>query len=336
MAGDEATTPLIERARLRNATLPGWWGWVWPAAHIWTLGYGALRLYWLLAGTEVGSSPGRSDLVVFTGWWAVALCAAAAMTVLALATAKWSRVLAVGGWFLAGGLVAATALILLDLVGLILPGIAAPVDLAASASRLGCLIGGLLVGATTLSYQRHWRGACVACGRTGDGGRSDGVQWWAWVGVGVAIAGCLLRLIAQLAVGFGTGLTQGGASVVLFEVGFILAGTALPLALVCRWGRISPAWLPVMACRKVPRWLVLAPGLGLGVGMTTYFGLTLAMVAEQTLTDTWEPVDASLPLWFFWVAVPGYLMWGLGLTVAALSYQRATRPVCRFCRDGRD
>lgn len=116
-----------------------------------------------------------------------------------------------------------------------------------------------------------------------------------------------------------------------FEAGFLLAGTVLPLALVYRWGRVFPGWVPLLAGLGVPRWLVLGPALGLGAGMTAYFGVTMAWLAVQTLAGTWQQDFGSEPLWFFWLSVPGYLVWGLGLGAAALAYQRATRPPCRTC-----
>ena len=53
-------------------------------------------------------------------------------------------------------------------------------------------------------------------------------------------------------------------------------------------------------------------------------------VAAQTFSGTWKSVS-GLPLAFFWVAVPGYWVWGLGLGAAALAYYRLTRPACRVC-----
>lgn len=321
-----------ERKPLRETALPGWRQWVFPAAVVWALGYAAFRISSSLAGST--APPGsRSDLLAFPGWWSVALCVAAALVVLGLRNAGWSRLWAIAGWVVASSLVAASALLLLDVVGIILPGMGVTADLAAFASRAACLAGGLLVGATTVSYQRHWRGACPACGRTGEepAPTRGATPWWAWAAAGAAIAGWLARLLAQLAVGVDDGLLRGNSSVVLFEAGFMLAGTVLPLALVSRWGRIVPAWLPVLAGRRVPRWLVLAPALGLGLGMTSYFGLTLVMIASQTLTGTWHDSGGPLPLWFFWVAVPAYLVWGLGLGVAALAYRYSTRPRCSLC-----
>jgi len=327
-----APTPIRGRTPLGDAELPAWRRLVFPAALVWAIGYGAFRVYFALAAYG-DPSRGRADLVAFPGWSSVALCGAAALVVLSLRHMQWSRLWAAAGWLVASSLVVASALLLLDVVGIMLPGLGVAVDLAGFASRAACLAGGLLVGATTVSYQRHWRGACPACGRTGEelAPARDATPWWAWAAAGVAIGGWLVRLLAQMAVGVGDELLRGNLSVVLFEAGFMLAGTILPLALVCRWGRIIPAWVPVLAGRKVPRWLVLAPGLALGAGMSTYFGLTLVMVASQTLTGTWQDSGGSLPRWFFWIAVPAYLAWGLGLGAAALAYRHCTRPRCSLC-----
>lgn len=327
-----ALTPLKPRTPLGDAQLPGWRRLVFPAAVVWAFGYGAFRIRSALAA-GADHSPGPTDLLALPGWWSVALCGAAVLVMVGLKYAPWSRLWAAAGWLVASGLVLASALLLLDVVGILLPGLGVAADLAGFASRAACLAGGLLVGAYTVSYQRHWRGACPACGSTAaqTGPAQEDPPLWARVAAGVAMTGWLVRLLAQAAVGLDGELLNGSPAVVLFEAGFMLAGTVLPLALVSRWGRRLPTWLPVVGGRSVPRWLVLGPSLLLGVGMTSYFGLTLVLITTQTLTGTWQGGGSSLPLWFFWVAVPAYLAWGLGLWVGALAYGRATRPPCRLC-----
>ena len=319
--------------RLRDVTLPGWRRWAPQATVLWAVGYGLLRVYRAL-GHAPSTPPAGTDLILFTGWWSVVLCVAAAVAALALRAAPWSRPLAVGAWCVAVALVAASAVLLLDVVGILLPGIGVTVEALAFLSRVACLTGGVLLGATTLSYQRHWRGACLACGRTGEvlvSAPVTGPPRWARLAAWAAVAGCLVRLLAQLAVGFGSQLLDGDVTVVLFEGGFLIAGTVLPLATVYSWGRVFPRWVPLLAGRGVPRWLVLGPGLVLGVGMTAYFGVTLIKITAETLTGAWQLTAGSEPLWFFWIAVPAYFLWGVGLGVAALAYGRATRPPCRFC-----
>jgi hypothetical protein len=316
---------------LREVTAPGWRRWASQAAVAWALGYGALRVYWAL-GAAPSPPPTGTDLVAFTGWGSVVLCGAAAAAVLALRRMRWQWPLAATAWAVTAAIVAASALLLLDVIAILLPGAGLHVHPVATLSRSACLAGGLLVGTTALSYQRHWRGACLACGRTGKAVGPAQLPSWAWLAAWAAVAGCLARLLAQVAAGFDGDLLRANGTVLLFEAGFLLAGTVLPLALVCRWGRVVPRWIPLLAGRRVPRWLVLGPALGLGVGMTGYFGVTMAWLAAETVTGTWAQHGfGSYPLWFFWVAVPGYLTWGLGLAAAALSYRSATRPRCRTC-----
>src|SRR5262249_46308664 len=172
---------------------------------------------------------------------------------------------------------------------------------------------------------------CLACGRTGEAVRPARPPGWAWLAAWVAVAGWLARVLAQVAVGFGSGPLRAGGSLLLFEAGFLLAGAGVPLALVYRVGRGGSGGGRAVAGRGVPRWLVLGPALGLAVGMTAYFGVAAVQLAAETVTGTWEQGAGSLPLGFFWVAIPAYLAWGSGLGAAALAYRRATRRPCRTC-----
>jgi hypothetical protein len=68
-----------------------------------------------------------------------------------LRRARWSRPLAVAAWCVVAALVAASALLLLDMVGILLPGIGVTVHLVAFLSRAACLVGGVLVGPSRCS-----------------------------------------------------------------------------------------------------------------------------------------------------------------------------------------
>lgn len=322
--GDAARSPGPRAA-------PRWMAWAAPAALVWSLAYGSVRAWWAIGGAPSFGRLG-TDLIVFTGWPAVGLSAAAAAVALALRTAPWRWPLLVAAWVVTAALLIASAMLLLDVVGGLFPGLGVPFQPVAFMSRAACLVEGVLVGASAEAYRRRWRSACLFCGRTGIPSRPEQPPAWARWGAYVAVAGWAVRLGSQLAVGFGSSLLPtGGGSLVAFEAGFVLAGTVLPLALVHSWGRVVPRWVPVLAGRRVPRWLLLAPALGIGVGLTAYFGMTLVLLAGQTLSGTWVQGAGSLPLAFFWVAVPAYLAWGLGLGTAALGYHQVTRPPCRVC-----
>lgn len=332
VAAERATLEHASRAtgRQQPAPAPRWMAWVPQAAVGWALAYGAVRIWWAVGDAPSVPPPQDTNLIAFTGWIAVGLCVAAAGVALALRTARWRRSLLVAAWGVSVALLAASALLLLDVVGALFPGLGVEFHPVAFVSRAAALAGGILVGATAVAYRRRWRGVCLFCGRTGIRVGSAQPPRWAWWAAYAAIAGCLIRLGAQVAVGLGE-LQDGGWSLLGFEAGFVLAGTVLPLALVHPWGRVLPRWLPLLAGRRVPRWLLLGPAAGIGGLMTAYFGVTIVHLAAETLTGTWDPVSDSLPLAFFWVAVPAYLVWGIGLGAAALAYHQVTRPPCREC-----
>jgi hypothetical protein len=142
--------------------------------------------------------------------------------------------------------------------------------------------------------------------------------------------------VAQAVVGFGA-TPYGDRGMLLFEAGFVLGGTVLPLALVHRWGRVWPRWVVGLAGRKVPRPLVLWPAAAVSGGLVAYFGVMLGQMVVERLNDR-NPFPPEggllLPEAFFWVAVPAYLVWGAGMAVAAIAYARETRRACEVC--GRD
>jgi hypothetical protein len=301
--------------------------WMPRAAVLWALAYGAARVWWTVGGAR---SFGRlnTDLIVFTGWGAVGLCAAAAGVAIALMKAPWRWPLLVAAWVVSAALVVASALLLLDVVGGLLPGLGVPFHPVAFVSQGA---EGILVGTAAVAYRRRWRSDCMFCGRIGTQVRPAQPPWWAWCGAYAAFAGCLVRLGAQLAVGFESSLLQLSASLLVFEAGFVLAGTVLPLALVYSWGRVFPRWVPRVVGRHVPRWLLLGPAFAIAGALMAYFGVTLVTLAAATLSGTWVQMTGSLPLAFFWVAVPAYFVWGIGLGAAALGYYKVTRPTCRVC-----
>lgn len=288
----------------------------------WAVAYGALRLVWTV-GPAPQFPPFGSDLLGFTGWRSVALCLAAGAVAVAVdRAATWRPALAGLAWIVVGALVAAAAILLPELVSILLLAPGPSFDPVAFASRLGCATGAALLGLATFGYQRRTRGDCPDCCRTVPAGhrRSTPAPWARWAAY-LAVAGLVTRFAAQAVVGV-DGLTQD-ASVIGLEVGLVLAGVLLPLALVRRWGEVWPRWVPLLAGRTIPRRLLLVPGFGLGAAIVAYFGMGMAQVASGSPS---EFSDA-----FLWVAMSAYCLLGLGLLAASSDYHLRTRTACRAC-----
>jgi hypothetical protein len=288
----------------------------------WAAAYGGLRLVWTVRGGP-DFRPFGSDLLGFTGWWSVLLCAAAGLAAVAQARAPaWRPELAAFGWVVTGCLVAAAGILLPEVVGLVLLHLGPAFDPVGFASRLGCVTGAVLLGVATARYQRRTRGDCPACCRTGAPARG----WtpppvWAWWAAYAAVGGFATRVAAQAVMGF-DGMTHDG-SVIALEAGFLLAGVLLPLALVHPWGRVWPGWVPFLAGRVIPRRVLLVPAFGLGAGLVAYFGMGLVQVASGA--------TSTFPEAFLWVAMSAYCVLGAGLLAAGASYHLRSRRPCGRC-----
>jgi len=298
-------------------TVPAWMTWAPRAALAGASAYGAVRIWFATGHEPAWKLP--QDLLI-PEWASAGLCLLSAAVVLGLDARPRSRSLLAVAWATTAGWVAACALVLLDLVGGVLPGLGIPFDLAGMASRLGGLALAALVGGTALAHQRRLDPDCLRCSRSRAWTGVQVTPRWAMAAAWVAIAGCVGRILAQAAIGFGDTPYPNGLSMVIFEGGFLLAGTVLPLLLVYRAGRIFP------------RWMLLLPGFGLGVGITAYFGVGLVQMIAAAVAG--KPVYddlGELPASFFWTAVPAYVVWGAGLAVATYGYYLRTRKPCKGC-----
>lgn len=294
---------------------PAWMSWIPRLAFGWATAYGLVRVWFATGHAPEWNFPG-GDLLI-PDWPSVAACLVSAALVVAATT--WSQYRVVIGllWAAAAGWVAVAAMALLDVVGGLLPGLGIPWDLPGMLSRFGALVGAALLAGTALARQRQLDPTCFGC--SGRRRVLTSTPRWAVAAAWIAVGGCLLRLAAQAVVGFETTPYAASLSMLLFEGGFLLAGIALPLLLVYRLGKVFP------------RWMLLLPGAGLGVGITAYFGVGLLQMIAETLQGKVAFDDIDLPQSFFWVAVPAYLAWGVGLAVATYGYYVRTRKPCRSC-----
>lgn len=313
----------------RGSTGPPRWFTAVTAA--WLLGYAVVRLM-VMSATDLGPlSATGPDLIVLAGASGVGVLVAALVAVGAqarlvrVAAPPRARILVTAaGAVTSAALMIAGATILLDLVGGLLPGLGVVFYPLGALIRLGCVVAAALIAAHT------WRFWTSADRPDRDQSRPQRTPAWVVVVGYLTVLACLVRLAAQLVVGFDVNPFGIGATMVVFEAGFLLAAVVLPLALVHRWGRIWPAWVPGLRGRRVPRMLLVVGGAVLGVGLVAYFGMaTTKMVIEafggRSPFATTDAVS-ELPDAFYWVSVPAYLLWGIGLVICTLSYARITAP----------
>lgn len=297
-------------------------------------GYAVSHAWW----TASGAPPFvRAESVLFLGWPLVIAAAVAALTCAVIGAGVLASRGAVARWLWCGaGWLAAAVLAGYGL--LLWPGLAqllmVPFGEPLSLAEIGTILlralatgTAVLTAAGTRPVLRELRGGCSGCGRVHGRvpeSRREPTAWWGYLGGYLAIAGLAVRLGPAVPNWIFEGLwdsgTPGGAAFVLFLVLMVLAGTVLPLALVHRWGRIWPAWILPWAGGPVPRWLVLGPGLMMSVGLLAYFGAggTTALLLGMT---SGKPLEA--------VEIGAYVLWGIGLAIASVSYGRLTRPECR-------
>ncbi|MEV7988749.1 hypothetical protein [Micromonospora sp. NPDC085948] len=331
------TVPVVAHLRPRS---PGSRGqlWVPPAAALWVTAYAVVHAWWALRGAPRFAEPGES---FFPGGWlpvVPAVLSAAAILLISSGVerdrstrGRWT--LAVLGWVSGVSMVLYSFMVPLTLL-MILGGLFGmdldAMDWVTLLAQGSGALGGALTIVIANAEQRRARGACHRCGRV-HGRRPEGrdapTPSWAWFAGYLTVAACLARFTAERVHGF---LSSKAPEIpwtfmITFVVLMLLAGTLLPLALVHRWGRIWPGWVLPLAGRKVPRWLVAGPGLFVGAGLTTYFG-----IAGMTAWATGDNVDG--PAWFLAVVLPAYTLWGLGLLVAAGSYLSLTKPECTLSR----
>ncbi|MBO1581912.1 hypothetical protein [Bacillus sp. XF8] len=101
-----------------------------------------------------------------------------------------------------------------------------------------------------------------------------------------------------------------------------IIASLLALALVRPWGVIIPKRLPGIGGRKVPGWLLLIPAWLGGLTFTsvcivTFYKLIVGSIRLSDIQD-FEP-GVIIPVY------GGFFIWGVTISLAALSYQIRTR-----------
>lgn len=342
----DSSATLVDAPRLAPPSPPRASAWAGYAACAWAMGYGGLWLYWL-SGGQVGFSH-CSALEFYNslpctlraphsagGAAIVLLCALGA--VLALATVRpWGARLprwlpVTTGWLAACWLLLiAPQTLMLDMLRIV-HVIALPVDRVGTFDRALPFIGGLLVAAATLAYQR--RTQPDQANRTAIDIRPRWARASGYIAAITPVWYLAMHLAWDLDIRLGT-TTDILAPIRADRVTFALqaaistcleiAPIVLALALIEPWGERFPRWVPLLARRHVPRWLLLAPALVFAVALCPYGGNATATLIRSLLGGEALPAATTgVALWIDNVTYLSFAVWGVSLGLTAIyHYQR--------------
>ncbi|WP_149256998.1 hypothetical protein [Actinomadura sp. K4S16] len=329
----------------RALPLTGWWR-RWPS---WA-GYaaaGCAALYG--AALLAGALAGRLSVVGVPGSALPATALLLVGAVFAAATVRpWGRALPVrvvsaGVWTAAASALAGSCFVLLNLIELVLTGSVrdrgGDGDWSGFAERLCFAAVGALFAASAVSWRRRTASACTRCGRVHTR-RTAGVErpapqaaprrvrWTAYAGCAAFAPYFTLHALGTLG-GWAEvedHYTDGPRPYMLLVL-LLLIGLAdfLLLGLVRPWGMVFPRWAPWLAGRRVPRFLPLAPVWLIAPTLALYGagGMVLGILLDTGAVGSdphWPSLGEAASL-----AFGGY---GWALAIAAVSYQRRTRPRC--------
>ncbi|MGI5447604.1 hypothetical protein ACQEVM_17885 [Streptomyces sp. CA-243310] len=99
----------------------------------------------------------------------------------------------------------------------------------------------------------------------------------------------------------------------------VMAGV-LALSLVRPWGLVFPSWMPLAAGRRVP------PRTLAYTALTVAAFLLLYTVWSAILTGIQWNDPGIFSRWIVVYGIPQFLVWGIGLLIAAHSYRSRTTP----------
>lgn len=112
----------------------------------------------------------------------------------------------------------------------------------------------------------------------------------------------------------------GGGPYLFVLSGLALLAGILALSLVRPWGLVFPSWTPLLAGRRVPRRTLTATAFAVSAFLLLY----TVWAAAQTINDFND--DGVFSPWIVVYGIPQFLVWGIGLSIAAHSYRHRTSP----------
>lgn len=192
------------------------------------------------------------------------------------------------------------------------------------------MVGGVLLAATLLVWQRRTRDACVRCGSASFRvaplvlGRWAvavavivpslyAVTRFAWLaGIPLGIDRAMLRDLQD------TGAVWAGAGLAAFAV----AGSLLTLGLVQRWGETFPRWIPWLGGRRVPVKLAVIPATYVAIVVGA---ASVGMLANPEVLGVLRDETLAVGPMLLWP------VWAAALGTAAYAYHLRRRGPCPAC-----
>lgn len=214
-----------------------------------------------------------------------------------------------------------------------------------------CLVGGFLWLAATVAYGRRSGDACLRCGRR-DGPRPwqapNRAARWGRIAVYVSMVAPAFYAFTRFAwaLGFPLGMSaeqlrrgqERGLWVSgLFLATFGLAGAALTLGLVQRWGEVFPRWMIGLAGRRVPVALAVIPASFVSVLLVVggvVIWSQLGPMAARLAAGGARGMEVVLGIAFPIGPTLLFPVWGVAVAVATLGYCYRRRGACAACGRG--
>ncbi|USK35153.1 hypothetical protein LIT25_07485 [Bacillus sp. F19] len=211
-----------------------------------------------------------------------------------------------------------------------IPGLPPVVDWPGFATRTISLIAAILLATATISFQRISRGACIVCGQGPSVKIQPDHKWFGYAAFILTFPYPLLKLYWSFGgtLGGGQNFNQHSAygEIIVFGVCALLC-----LALVQKWGRIFPSWVPFISGKKVPRFILITGGW-VTASMTVSMGF-LAILGSlmEVLGLADGPMNFDDTGLLVSMVYGGWLLLGIAITGATLNYQKQTRGKCSKC-----
>lgn len=204
-------------------------------------------------------------------------------------------------------------------------------------------IAGLAWLVTAAVHHRRIAGACTACGR---GSRDPAwttpeaaARWGRWAAA-VAVVVPLGYAVTRYA--WALGIPLGVTQQLLDELGkavyagaglatLAVAGAALTLGLVQRWGEVFPRWMLGLRGRSVPVGLAVVPAAIVSAVLASAGLMFVRFGVTGRFADNFPGANDDIAAWLpemFWP------LWAAALVAATYAYWLRRRATCGYCGRG--